>query len=228
MLEVKNLFKSYGKKQILKNVSFHLNKGESLGILGPNGAGKTTLLKVICGLIIPSSGTITFKHQPSIQMGAIFDDQRFLGHLSGLSNLKLFAHTLSNIKNVDWEEVFIKYGLHSSKHVKYKFYSSGMKKRLDLMSVFIEPKSLYVLDEPTNSLDIDSIIILYQTVSGLLKENKTFIVSSHHVAEMEKICHRFLIMDKGSIILEIKKEDVLKNYGSLENAYCSHISKNQK
>lgn len=226
MLDVKNVSKVYGRKQVLKNISFHLDKGESLGILGPNGAGKTTLLKIISGLISPSSGKVISKYGQSSQRGAIFDDQRFLNHLSGLTNIRLFMQSLTD-KDFDWDEAFAKYGLHDSKNVKYKFYSSGMKRRLDLMSIFIEDKSFYVLDEATNGLDIDSVILFIKKVINLIvEESKTFIISSHRVAEMEKICDRFLILNEGRILKEIKKEEALLQYGSLENAYCSIISNN--
>lgn len=226
MLTIKNLIKNYGNRQVIKNLNFTLNKGESLGILGPNGAGKTTLLKIICGLNKPSDGGIILNDMRPDQIATIFEDQRFLSHLSGFKNIKLFLESFPDTKKPDWNEFFFKYDLYDNKHIKYKFYSSGMKRRMDLMSIFINGnKALYILDEPTNGLDIDSIILFNQIVINIIKEKRgTFIISSHHADELVKICDRFLIINKGSLLAEIKKEELLQKYGSLENAYLSLVS----
>lgn len=227
MLEVKNLKKEYGKRQVLSNVNFTVNKGESLGLLGPNGAGKTSLLKLICGLLKPSDGRITFYNIAPDHIATIFEDQRFLGHISAVRNIDLFMQIVADTKSIDWNKIFVKYGLEHSKNTKYKFYSSGMKRKLDLMSIFIsEHKSFYILDEPTNGLDIDSIIVFnLQIIELTERKDRTFIISSHHADELEKICDRFIIINGGKILADITKNEVLQSYGKLEAAYISIISK---
>ncbi|HET8792443.1 MAG TPA: ABC transporter ATP-binding protein, partial [Nitrososphaeraceae archaeon] len=222
MIEIKNLSKIYKGKKILSNLSFSIKKGEVWGILGPNGAGKTTLLKIICGLVKPSEGQIVLNNINAKQIATIFEDHHFLRHLSGIKNMKLFLKSFHE-KKIDLQEEFKKYGLDESKQIKYKFYSSGMKKRLDLMSIFCEDKLLYLLDEPTNTLDIDSIILFNLQVISLKNNNKAFIVSSHHANELEKICSNFLLMNKGTVLCQMTKEETLQNFGSLENAYSAVI-----
>ena len=224
VIEIRNVSKHYGKKQILNKISFSLNQGEVLGILGPNGAGKTTLLKIICGLVKPSDGQVILNGLTPNQIATIFEDQRFLGQLSGMKNMKLFMSSIGE-KEFALEEKFEQFGLAESKDVRYKVYSSGMKKRMDLMSIFVSGKRLFLLDEPTNGLDIDGMITFNQQVTYLKNEEKSFIVASHHALELEKICDFFLLIDRGAIVSQISKEELVRNFDSLESAYRSMIRK---
>lgn len=223
MIEIRNLSKEYGKKQVLNNINFSLNNGQVLGVLGPNGAGKTTLLKIICGLVKPSNGQVILNGARPDQIATIFEDQRFLGHLSGLKNMKLFLSMYGEELRLD--ERFQKFGLEHSKKVKFKVYSSGMKRRLDLMSISVNGKRLYLLDEPTNALDIDSMISFNQQVISLKNEGKSLLIASHHALELEKICDSFLLIDRGVVVAEMSKEELLGSFDSLETAYRSIIRK---
>lgn len=127
VIQIRNVCKQYGKRPILNNISFSLNNGEVLGILGPNGAGKTTLLKIICGLAKPNDGQVILNGLTSNQIATIFEDQRFLGQLSGITNMKLFLSTIGE-RQSSLEKKFEQFGLGQSKRVKYNVYSSGMKK----------------------------------------------------------------------------------------------------
>jgi ABC-type multidrug transport system ATPase subunit len=225
MLEVINLSKSYGKKNILQDVSFHLHQ-ECLGLLGPNGAGKSTLLKIICDLVKPSEGSIVLSGIQRSEIATVFEEHRFLDHLSGLQNVNLFLNTIPGAGKPYWPTTFDRFGLSDSKNVKYKFYSSGMKRRLDLMSVLLANKQLFLLDEPTNALDINSIIAFSDEIIALKKQGKAFIISSHHAGELEKVCDRFLIINKGRILVSMKKEEMLNIYETLEKAYLSILSSN--
>lgn len=98
------------------------------------------------------------------------------------------------------------------------------------MSIFVSRKRLFLLDEPTNAVDIDGIIAFNQQVLSLKDEGKSFIISSHHALELERICDFFLLIDRGAVIAEMSKEELLKNFDSLEGVYRSlvHKSPNQK
>jgi ABC-2 type transport system ATP-binding protein len=226
VIEIRNLSKQFGTKTVLNNITFSLNQGEVLGILGPNGAGKTTLLKIICGLVKPTRGEVSLNGVSGIQIATIFEDQRFLGHLSGITNMKLLLKTLYE-KDFSLSERFIRFGLGECKKVKYKFYSSGMKRKLDLMSIFVSGKQLFVLDEPTNGLDIDSIIALNEQIMALKNQGKSLIISSHRASELEKICDFFLMIDSGAVVSHMSKQELLRGFNSLEYAYRSilHSSK---
>lgn len=224
MIQVRNVSKQYGKRPILSNISFSLNQVEVLGILGPNGAGKTTLLKIICGLTKPNDGQVILNGLASNQIATIFEDQRFLGQLSGITNMNLFLSTIGE-RELSLEKKFEQFGLAESKRVKYKVYSSGMKKRMDLMSIFVSGKRLFLLDEPTNGLDIDGMIAFNQQVGSLKNQGKSFVVASHHALELEKICDFFLLIDRGAVIAQMGKEELFNNFDSLEGAYRSLIHK---
>jgi ABC-type multidrug transport system ATPase subunit len=201
-----------------------LNKGEILGILGPNGSGKTTLLKIICGLAKPSDGKVILNGLSSREIATIFEDQRFLGQLSGIKNMSLFLRTIGERK-LSLEKTFEQFGLGESMRVKYRVYSSGMKKRMDLMSVFVPNKQLFLLDEPTNGVDIDGIIAFKEQILSLRNEGKSFILSSHHATELERMCDFFLLIDRGTLIAQISKEQIANNFDSLEEAYRLLIQK---
>jgi len=225
VMEIKNLSKRYGKKPILNSICFSLKEGQVVGILGPNGAGKTTLLKIICGLTKPSSGEVTLNGIVPSQIATIFEDQRFLGQLSGLKNMTLFMDSIGE-KELFLEKKFEQYGLAESKRAKYRVYSSGMKKRMDLMSIFVRGKRLFLLDEPTNGLDIDGMIAFNQQVNSLKNEGMSFVIASHHALELEKICDFFLMIDGGTVASQITKDELARDFDSLENAYRSIILNN--
>ncbi|HWC55021.1 MAG TPA: ABC transporter ATP-binding protein [Chitinophagaceae bacterium] len=220
VIEVKHLYKLHWKKYRLKDINFSLFAGECLGILGPNGAGKTTLLKIICKLIRPSSGEVNFNKISPKEIATIFDDQYFLNHLSGKENIQIFMKMIYG--SFDGVKELKKYGLDYFGDKKYKFFSSGMKRRLDIASIFLNKnKLLFLLDEPTNTLDIESIFAFNNQVNLLKEQGKSFIVASHNAEELEKICDQFLFIDKGIILCGLTKKEVFMKFNSLETAYRS-------
>jgi ABC-2 type transport system ATP-binding protein len=224
VIEIINVSKRFGNKQVLKEISFSLNDGKILGLLGPNGAGKTTLLKIICGLVRPSAGEVILEGVTRTEIATIFEDQRFLGHLSGIKNMKLFMSSIYG-GHSSLVEKFKEFGLEESKNAKFKFYSSGMKKRVDIMSAFVSGKRLYLLDEPTNALDIESMNAFNKQVISLKNDGKSVIIASHHALEMERLCDSFLLIDRGAIVSKMTREELLNNFISLESAYSSVIHK---
>jgi ABC-2 type transport system ATP-binding protein len=186
--------------------------------------GKTTLLKTICGLAKPSNGRIILHGLNSHHIATIFEDQRFLGQLSGRKNMKLFLNTIGE-REASLEKKFEQFGLRESMDAKFRVYSSGMKKRMDLMSVFVGGKRLFLLDEPTNGLDIDGMIAFNEQVMSIKKMGKSFILASHHALEMEKICDLFLLIDKGTVVSQMSKQELLNGFDSLESVYSSLIQK---
>src|SRR5437762_9939129 len=138
--------------------------------------------------------------------------------------MKLFLNTIYD-EEFPLKEEFQKFGLEQSKKVKFKLYSSGMKRRLDLMSTFVAGKRLFLLDEPTNALDIDSIIAFNEQVISVKHQGKSFIIASHRAFELEKTCDFFLLIDKGAVVAEMSKEEVLRKFNSLEHAYRSIFHK---
>lgn len=222
ILQVNNLTKKVGKKTLVNQLSFDVNEGEILGLLGPNGAGKTTTIRMIVGLISKSSGTVEINGKnvdkdfkgAMRHVGVIVENPDLYKFLSGYDNLLHFSRMTPNVPNERLNEVVSLVGLEKSIHNKVSTYSLGMKQRLALAIVLVHKPSLLLLDEPTNGLDPKGIRDLRLHLKKLAKvENVAIVVSSHQMAEMEMMCDRIAIIDKGNMvglhdIKDITKEKV--------------------
>ena len=208
-LEVRSLGKVIGKKKIVDDVSFSVNKGEIFGLLGPNGAGKTTIIRMIVGLIKRTDGAVMingrsldgqFKEAMS-EMGAIVENPEFYKYMSGYKNLKHYANMA--IKDVSDErimEVARLVKLDDVMNKKVRTYSLGMRQRLGVAQALLHNPSLLILDEPTNGLDPQGIRELRDYLHSLAQEGISVLVSSHLLSEMQLMCDRFAILEKGKLI----------------------------
>ncbi|WP_160723683.1 ABC transporter ATP-binding protein [Bacillus sp. USDA818B3_A] len=208
-LEVQSLTKVIGKKKIVDDVSFSVKKGEIFGLLGPNGAGKTTIIRMIVSLIKRTDGAVIvngnnldgqFK-KTMAEIGAIVENPEFYKYMSGYKNLKHYANMA--IKEVSQErilEVARLVKLEDAIHQKVKTYSLGMRQRLGVAQALLHNPSLLILDEPTNGLDPQGIREFRDYLHTLAKEGISVLVSSHLLAEMQLMCDRFAIIEKGKLI----------------------------
>lgn len=208
ILEMKNISKKFGNRQVLKSISFSVEEGEIVGFVGPNGAGKTTTLKVLANLIFPDEGTVVInghnlfseREEALSCIGGIIENPGLYSFLSGRDNLNF----IKNLRNVSEEKMdfIIEYiGLSSRINDTVKNYSLGMKQRLALgMSLLIDPK-LLILDEPTNGLDPTGTIELRDLLKKLSKENKiSVLISSHILSEIDRISDKVVFIKEGEII----------------------------
>ena len=215
ILECQNLCKSFGKKQILKNVSFEIDEGDILAFIGPNGSGKTTTIKLILGLQNIDSGSVKINGYDvekdfvkSIEkVGAIVDNPDTYMYLSGWQNLKLVANLYKGVTDDDLKTIVKTVGLENRIHDKVSKYSLGMRQRLGIARALINKPNLLVLDEPTNGLDPEGIKDLRILLKRLAKEGMGILISSHNLAELESFCNKVLIIDNGVILekSEVKK-----------------------
>lgn len=208
ILEVKNLCKSLKKRPIVKDINFHVQKGEIMGFLGPNGAGKTTTIRMLTGLIKPDAGDITIcghsiteDFEKAIEeVGAIVETPHLYEYMSGLDNIKFFAGLHKGVTEAHIQEAIKVSGLENRLKDKVKNYSLGMKQRLALATVLLHHPSLLILDEPTNGLDPAGIRALRDFLKEKAhKEGCSVLVSSHILAEMQLLCDRIAIISKGEI-----------------------------
>ena len=226
ILKCEKINKSFGKKKILKDVSFEINKGDILGFIGPNGSGKTTTIKCILGLNKVDSGKVTINNYDIVndfenaisKVGAIVENPDSYMYLSGYQNLKLIANMYGNVsKEKILEKVkFVK--LENRINDKVSKYSLGMRQRLGIAAALINEPSLLILDEPTNGLDPEGIKELRELLKYLAKEKKLgILISSHNLAELESFCNKVCIIKDG-VVLEttdiesLKKEEINKEY----------------
>lgn len=208
ILEIKNLSKMYGKRKIIDNLSLQVESGQIYGFLGANGAGKTTTMKMIVGFIDIDSGEIIInginarkKHAKAMEnVGAVIENPDLYDYLSGLDNLKLYAR-VRNVNQDRIDEVVRMIGLEERINDKVKKYSLGMKQRLGLgVSILHKPK-LLILDEPTNGLDPEGIKELRDFLKQMAhKEGIAVFVSSHLLSEMQLMCDKVAIINKGKIV----------------------------
>ncbi|CAM3863536.1 ABC transporter ATP-binding protein [Mesobacillus zeae] len=209
-LEVKSLTKKIGKKTIVDNVSFQVKKGEIFGLLGPNGAGKTTIIRMIVSLINRSGGEVIINGRDlddeftlaMDNLGAIVENPEFYKYLSGYKNLRHYERmALSDIPGSRIKEVTELVGLEEAIHDKVKTYSLGMRQRLGVAQAILHKPSLLILDEPTNGLDPQGIREFREYLRKLANEGTSVLVSSHLLSEMQQMCDRFAIIERGKLVV---------------------------
>ena len=209
ILECKNLCKTFGKKQILHNVSFEIKKGDILGFIGPNGAGKTTTIKLILGLQSITSGKVLIngydvekEFTKAIEkVGAIVENPDMYMYMSGYDNLKLVANMYKGINTKRIDEVVKLVKLENRINDKVSKYSLGMRQRLGIAQAILHNPNLLILDEPTNGLDPEGIKEMRELLVDLAKkEEMAILISSHNLAELDNFCNKICIIKNGEII----------------------------
>lgn len=207
VLEVKDVYKHLGKREIIKGISFSVKEGEIFGFLGPNGAGKTTTIRMMVGLIATNKGTISIMgHEISKErekalsnVGAVVENPELYTYLTGRQNLMQIA-AIRKISKKDVEEVIELVNLKDRIDDKVKKYSLGMKQRLGLAAALISKPKLLILDEPTNGLDPTGIMDFRDIVKHAAKELKTAVfISSHMLSEVQQLCDTVAFINNGVI-----------------------------
>ena len=228
ILECKNLYKNFGNRQILNNVSFEIDEGDILAFIGPNGSGKTTTIKLILGLQNITSGKVIINGYDNKKdfvkaierVGAIVESPDTYMYLSGWQNLKLVANSYQNISDDKIKEVVKLVGLENRIKDKVSKYSLGMRQRLGIARALLNDPNVLILDEPTNGLDPEGIKDLRELLKKLAENRMGILISSHNLAELESFCNKVLIIDKGSVIDSSSVKDILKN----ENKYLFKVN----
>lgn len=230
VLEIKDLNKKYGKKHVLKDVSFCLNEGEILGFIGPNGAGKTTTIKLILGLQFANGGEVlingyninTDREKAIERVGAIVENPDMYQYLSGRTNLEMVARLYKDVTKDRIEEVIKLVGLENRIDDKVSKYSLGMRQRLGIAAALINKPNLLILDEPTNGLDPEGIKELRELLKKLAKkEEVAVLISSHNLAELESFCNVVSIIQNGKVLKTSRVKDLKKN----DNEYYLELDK---
>ncbi|MCY8947754.1 ABC transporter ATP-binding protein [Bacillus atrophaeus] len=219
MLQVENIEKAYEKKLIVKGISFTLEKGEAFGLLGPNGAGKSTTISMIAGLVPPDKGEITVggcivgkdTNQAKQKIGVVPQDIALYPTLTAKENLlfwgKMYGLTSAEAKKRA-VEVLEYVGLTERAKDKIQTFSGGMKRRINIGAALMHRPELLIMDEPTVGIDPQSRNHILQTVKQLNEEGTTIIYTSHYMEEVEYLCDRIGIMDKGDMIAIGTKTDL--------------------
>jgi ABC-2 type transport system ATP-binding protein len=229
IVSLKNVTKRMGRNIVIDNLTFDVPQGEIFGFLGPNGAGKTTTIRMMVGLMKISDGEILIKGKniksefsaAISHVGAIVENPEMYKHLTGYQNLVHFARMVEGVTKERIDEVIKLVKLENRIHDKVKKYSLGMRQRLGVAQALLHKPSLLILDEPTNGLDPAGIRELRDYLRYLTQtERITVIVSSHLLTEMELMCDRVAILQKGKLV-DVKPIQEL--IGSHDGAQTYHI-----
>jgi ABC-2 type transport system ATP-binding protein len=219
MLHVNRVRKSFGKTEVVKGVTFSVEKGEAFGLLGPNGAGKSTTISMICGLLPYNEGEITVggfsvKDRPleiKRKIGVVPQDIALYPTMSARDNLlfwgKMYGLSGRDVKKRA-DEVLEFVGLHDRAKDKIETFSGGMKRRINIGAALMHKPELLIMDEPTVGIDPQSRNHILETVKELNKEGMTVIYTSHYMEEVEFLCERIGIIDHGEVIAIGTKDDL--------------------
>lgn len=205
-LSITGLTKIYPNGRGIKDINLTINQGDIVGILGPNGAGKTTLLKCLTGLATPDSGRVEIfgkdlhRHfkEAITPVGALVGPATAYENMSPYQNLKMAARFYPALAKTAVDEVLEQTGLIQHKHEKIASFSMGMKQRFGIAAALLSKPRLVILDEPTNGLDLDALLQFRKIIKQVADQaGVTFVISSHHISELEKLCNIYCFIIKG-------------------------------
>jgi len=210
VVETSGLTKRFGARVAVDDVELRVPRGSAFGYLGPNGAGKTTLIRMLLGLTDASAGTMRLLGRPVpaaraealARVGAIVEEPRFHGHLTGRENLQVIAAAREPEAHSRIDGALARVGLTERADDRVKRYSLGMRQRLGVARSLLADPELLILDEPTNGLDPAGIHEFRAMIRGFVAEGRTVLLSSHLLDEVEKICDEVAIVDQGRVVVQ--------------------------
>ncbi|MDU7502642.1 MAG: ABC transporter ATP-binding protein, partial [Finegoldia magna] len=228
MLEVVNIEKSYGKKKILHDISFSIEKGQIKALVGPNGSGKTTLMNTMTNLLKRDGGQVLVD-------GKEFKDEKIFNHISFFKDEKILDENLygmdylNYIKNVykrtkdDVDRVIKEIGIESFVKSKTGSYSLGMKKKLMLAMDFLPQRDIILLDEPLSGLDPTSVIKMMALIKKKAKDGQGILISSHSLNDIDEITNNILFLKDGKILEEVLENEKFIEIISSDNDKLSSV-----
>jgi bacitracin transport system ATP-binding protein len=222
IVQTKELSKCFNKSTVVDKLNLNVIKGDIYGFIGQNGAGKTTTIRMLLNLVKPSGGTAELFGEKVTdstiychlrKIGAIIETPGFYLNLTGEENLDIHRIMMDIPDRSSVNRALKMVGLSDAKGKKTRQYSLGMKQRLGIARALLHDPELLILDEPTNGLDPQGIVEIRNMLTEIAKQGKTIFVSSHILAEVEKMVSRIGILHKGKLLEEISVEDFRKKCG---------------
>jgi len=237
VLSTHELRKSFGPVEALRGVSVEVHPGEAYGLLGPNGAGKTTIIGTILGLLQPTAGTVTLFGETlngpsphlSRRIGATLETPAFYPYLSGRDNLYVFAQALGGVPGERVDALLDFVGLEERAGSRFRTYSTGMRQRLSLACALLTDPELILLDEPTIGLDPVGMREVRELIRELTSQGKTIFLASHMLHEVEQICSRVAVLNRGELLAQgpvdelVRKDKMLRLEVTDPQAATSHL-----
>ncbi|MDM5314835.1 ABC transporter ATP-binding protein [Fictibacillus sp. b24] len=222
MIAAENLTKKFGRKEVLKNINFIIQKGETVGVVGPNGAGKSTLLRIIATIMSASSGTVEVdeldvkKEKKAIRqkIGYVPQEIAVYHELTTRENLRFFGKLANNSSEERWMKRCEEWRLAEHLDKKVKHLSGGNQRKLNILIAMLHDPEILILDEPTVGIDISAKQEIVNDLRELGMEGKTILYSSHDAQELETLCTSFLILKEGELLFYGSKQKV-RQFGSI-------------
>lgn len=217
MIEIKNIYKNFGKTEVLKNVSVTFKEGECIAFIGPNGCGKTTLIKSILGMVIPTSGEIfventQIKNQFQYRENIGYMPQ--IGRYPDMMTIKQVLEMIKKIRNKPNElldyELYEAFNIKSIEHKQMRTLSGGTTQKVSAVIAFLFNPTILILDEPTAGLDPLASEILKEKILKVKKQDKLVLITSHLLSELDDLITEIVFMQEGELKFH-KKIDVLQN-----------------
>ena len=225
MISLLEVQKKFGVRIAVEGLSLNVPRGEIFGLLGHNGAGKSTAIGMMLGQVWPTRGEVkvcghdvtTHRAQALQKVGAIFEAPAFYDYLSGWRNLEILSHYSAPTSAQRIREVVDWVGLTGREQSKVRTYSHGMRARLALAQALLPQPEMLILDEPGNGLDPEGIAEMRQTIARLHRElGLTILLSSHQLSEVEQLCTRIAVLNKGRKVFEGLVADVKAARGRVQ------------
>ena len=232
MLEVVNIEKSYGKKKILHDISFSIEKGQIKALVGPNGSGKTTLMNTMTNLLKRDGGQVLvdgkeFKDEKIFNHISFFKDEKILDeNLYGMDYLNYIKKVYKRTKD-DVDRVIKEIGIESFVKSKTGSYSLGMKKKLMLAMDFLPQRDIILLDEPLSGLDPTSVIKMMALIKKKAKDGQGILISSHSLNDIDEITNNILFLKDGKILEEVLENEKFIKIISNDNEKLSSVLKSK-
>ncbi|AMN31995.1 amino acid ABC transporter ATP-binding protein [Clostridium perfringens] len=226
MINVRNLYKSFGKNEVLKDINETIKKGEVVVIIGPSGSGKSTFLRCLNLLEEPTSGIINFEGEDITdknvdinkireKMGMVFQQFNLFPHKTVMENLTIGPTKIKNISNGEaikkGSELLEKVGLLDKKNVYPNSLSGGQKQRIAIARALAMEPDVMLFDEPTSALDPEMVGEVLGVMKSLAKDGMTMVVVTHEMGFAKEVGDRILFMDEGRIIEEGTPEEIFQN-----------------
>jgi ABC-2 type transport system ATP-binding protein len=237
-IQIKNITKIYGEQKALDNVSFDIKTGEIVGFLGPNGAGKSTLMKIINGFIPPTSGDVWVNNLDVVENP--IEVKKIIGYLPENNPLYLDMYVkeylafvagiykIGKSRDSKIKEVIEQTGLGPEQHKKIGALSKGFRQRVGLAQALVHDPAVLILDEPTSGLDPNQIVEIRNLISAVGKQ-KTVMLSTHIMQEVEAICDRIVIINKGKIVADDTAKDIgsstLERFQTIQVEFNKEVQK---
>ena len=215
IVEIKNVYKSYSKKEVISNMNLNIPKGKIVGLLGPNGSGKSTLIKLINGLLQPNSGDVLIDGiKPSIETKRIVSylpERTYLNDWMKVSDILNFFNDFYDDFDIDKAMDMVK-SLNIDINEKLKTMSKGTKEKVQLILVMSRHAKLYILDEPIGGVPAARTYILKTIITNYC-EDSTLLIATHLISEIENICDDVIFISNGNIILQGNVDEIREEKG---------------